>query len=320
MKTVVGIDISKNYFDALINNKVERFQNNKEGIIKFVKLLPNGSHCVMESTSTYCYSLAKEILKSGNFAYVVNPLKISYFIKMGLSKTKTDRRDAVMITKFGEMNLDELSPYHFASEGLESAKVIQTALEQLKKQRTALLNQLEAMEHYPFQSKEAIKALKKVIRVLEQQIKELEAEAKKLVKTEHKDMVANISSIKGIGEDTAVFLISITKGFFSFENARQLSSFFGCSPRIVESGSSVRGRGAISKLGHANVRARLYMCAMTAIRYNTACKELFIRLVQKGKPKKVALLAVVNKMIHQVFAVMSKNEPYVDGYHLKSCA
>ncbi|MBZ0242784.1 MAG: IS110 family transposase, partial [Bacteroidales bacterium] len=243
MKTVVGIDISKKYFDAFINNKVQRFQNNNEGISKFVKLLPGESHCLMESTSTYCYSLAKEILNSGNFAYIVNPLKISYFSKMGLSKAKTDRRDAAMIAKFGEMNLDELSPYHFASDDLEAAKQIQTVLEQLKKQRTALLNQLEAIECYPIRSKDAIKALKKLISILEQQIKELEKEAKKLVTTEHREMASNISSIKGIGEDTAVFLISITKGFFSFKNARQLSSFFGCSPRIVESGSSVRGRG-----------------------------------------------------------------------------
>ena len=316
-KNIIGIDISKKSFHACENSKVNIYENNSKGNLTFIKKLPSSSYCVMESTSTYGYNLAKDLIDNGHHVYIVNPVKIKYFIKMGLSKAKTDNIDAKQITKFAEMSIDTLTEYKFASDEIQECKQIITSLIQLKKQHTALLNQLEALIQQPQQNKLLIKSIQKIIKYLEYHIKLLEAEASKLIKKDNPQMVENICSIKGIGESTAILLISKTSGFESFENSKQLSSFFGCCPRIIESGTSVKGRSNISKIGHADVRTRLYMCALTASKHNRTCRDLYQRLLMSGKAKKVALLAVVNKLIKQIFAVAKNNVLFDDNFQNK---
>lgn len=315
-KTIIGIDISKKDFCACINGKVVKYNNDTKGIQAFIKAIPESSHCVMESTSTYGYALAQSLNEANHQSYIVNPLKIKYFVRMNLSKAKTDAIDAVQITRYAKLAFDDLMPYKVVSKDLEECKQLETVIEQLTKQRIALVNQLEALNQYPIKNKKAIKTLEKLIEELAKQIKELEEEAARLVKKEYGQMYDNISSIPGIGNRTAVLLIALTHGFTKFENAKQVSSFFGCCPRVFESGSSVRGRGNISKIGHAHVRSILYMCALSARRFNNTCKELFARLCAKGKPFKVAQLAVVNKLIKQIFAVVKKNELFDNSYKI----
>lgn len=308
-KNIIGIDVSKKYFDSFINGKVHRFDNDNKGINKFLKSIPLGSHCAMESTSTYGYKLVYAIQKGGSFAYVINPLKIKYFAKMGLSKTKTDAIDASLITRYATLTINDLVLYEFPSENLQEAKQILTLIDQLKKQRTALRNNIEALNCFPLTSKDAIKSIKILITEMNKQIKTLEDKVSKLVSTDYTDMVDNIKSIKGVGASTAILLVVKTNGFKDFETSNQLASFFGCCPRIIESGSSVRGRRSISKIGHKELRTRLYLCALSAKKCNGPCKALYNRLVlEKGKPKKLALMAVANKLLKQIFAIANSGE------------
>lgn len=310
-KNIIGIDVSKKYFDSVINGKVHRFDNDSKGIKKFIKSIPLGSHCAMESTSTYGYKLVYGIQEGGSFAYVINPLKIKYFAKMGLSKTKTDAIDASLIKKYATLVIDELVPYEFPSENLQEGKQILTLIDQLKKQRTALRNNLEFINYLPLTSKDAIKSLKILVTELNKQIKTLEDKVSRLVCADYTDMVDNIKSIKGVGVSTAILLVAKTNGFKDFETSNQLASFFGCCPRVIESGSSVRGRRSISKIGHKELRTRLYLCALSAKKCNGPCKELYDRLVlEKGKPKKLALMAVANKLLKQIFAIAKLGELY----------
>ena len=311
-KNIIGIDVSKKYFDSVINGKVHRFDNDSKGIKKFINSIPLGSHCAMESTSTYGYKLVYGIQKGGSFAYVINPLKIKYYSRMGLSKTKTDALDAVLITKYATLVIDDLVPYEFPSENLQEAKQILKLIEQLKKQRTALRNNLESFNHLPLTSKDAIKSIKILITELNKQIKSLEGKVSKLIRTDYTDMIDNIKSIKGVGEATATLLVAKTNGFKNFESSSQVSSFFGCCPRIIESGSSVKGKRCISKIGHGSIRTQLYMCAMSARACNSSCKNLYDRLVANKRPKKLALLAVVNKLIRQIFAIAKSGTKFND--------
>ena len=97
-----------------------------------------------------------------------------------------------------------------------------------------------------------------------------------------------------------------------------MSSYIGISPRIYQSGTSVNGRGKICKMGMGQMRKILFMSSLTASRHNLACKEMFERLVGKGKPKKVALVAVMNKLIKQAFVIGTKLESYnEEKYNLK---
>ena len=95
----------------------------------------------------------------------------------------------------------------------------------------------------------------------------------------------------------------LTQGFEMFESSRQLISYLGLNPTIRESGSSVRGKSRISKTGDKQVRKLLFLCAFTAGKHNKACRKIYQRLTTKGKSKKLALIAVVNKLLKQSLAI-----------------
>ncbi len=108
--------------------------------------------------------------------------------------------------------------------------------------------------------------------------------------------------------------IGVKTGFKKFENAKQLCSYAGITPTIRESGSSVRGRSRISKVGNRKLRNLLFMCSMSAYKQNKGCKEIFERITNKGKSKKLALTAVSNKLLKQSFAIAKSGLPYDETY------
>jgi len=162
------------------------------------------------------------------------------------------------------------------------------------------------------QSKMGLNLLKKQLKFVENQLKQIEAELGQLI--ENDEDVTNIQTIPGIGRKTAIALMVYTKGMQSFDNHRKVSSYFGLSPRIVQSGSSVKGRGSICKMGMGHMRMLLYMCARSAKKYNKSCRELYERLLAKGKAKKLALIAVANKLVKQVFAIVKNKSKYVENF------
>ncbi len=109
-------------------------------------------------------------------------------------------------------------------------------------------------------------------------------------------------------------LIVFTQGFKHTQNHRQLISFAGLAPTQYSSGTSIQGKPRIYKRGGKNLRDVLYMCSMNAMKTNTACKALYERLRAKGKTGKQALIAVCNKLLKQVFAVVKNNRLYQPNY------
>jgi transposase len=128
------------------------------------------------------------------------------------------------------------------------------------------------------------------------------------------EQVKSISSIKGIGKRATAMLIVFTQGFKYTHNHRQLISFAGLSPSEYSSGTSIQAKSRIYKKGGKNLRDVLYMCAMNAIKNNVACKALYERLRANGKTGKQALIAVCNKLLKQVFAVVKNNTLYQPNY------
>jgi len=160
------------------------------------------------------------------------------------------------------------------------------------------------------QNKKVMLSIKKQVLSLDKLIENLEKEAEKLITDNSKLLYEKLRTIPSIGRKSAIMLIAITNEFKNFENSKQLSSYIGISPRIYQSGTSVNGKGGICKMGMGQMRKILFMASLTASRHNLACKEMFNRLVEKGKPKKVALVAVMNKLVKQAFAVGTKLENY----------
>ena len=142
----------------------------------------------------------------------------------------------------------------------------------------------------------------------------MEEELTSLAEIEYKKQMDLLTSIKGIGATLAAALIIATGGFTYFDNAKQLTRYLGLSPTYQQSGTSVNVKGHINRNGDAHLRSQLYIGDMASLRCNTECKACFERLRSNGKPGKVAIIAVANKLIRQAFAVVTQEKPYVDGY------
>jgi transposase len=127
--------------------------------------------------------------------------------------------------------------------------------------------------------------LEECIRKAQADRKEVERRMEALAVEMEKESFDHLTGIPGIGRKTAIVLLAVTEGMKSFNSAKQLSSYFGLCPRIYDSGSSVKGKAQICKMGMSSIRKLLYLCSLSAIRCNRACRELYERLLKKGKQR-----------------------------------
>ena len=309
----VGIDISKDVFDVYNPEEGHRqFTNDVSGFRSFVKVLTQSHWCVMEATACYHYQLALHLFKKGIQVSVMNPLVIKRFIQMKLNQIKTDKSDAKMICQYGQEQ--SLVLWHPDPEYVEECKMLQTVTQLYFKQSTAIKNKLHALGSKGHTKGKMIRSLKRQLKQLKREINLLETEMELLIKSHEPELFTSIKSIPGIGNKTAILLIITTNSFKDFESCRQISSFLGLAPNERSSGSSVRGRSRISKTGNPIVRNHLFLCSFTASVYNPQCKALYERIVAKGKSKKLALIAVCNKLIKQAYGISKSGLPYDKNY------
>jgi transposase len=135
-----------------------------------------------------------------------------------------------------------------------------------------------------------------------------------LVKEVHQDLLTRVKTIPGIGAKTSLMLVVLTDGFERFTSGSELCSYAGLTPVIRKSGSSVNGRSRISEIRNQKLRNLLFMCSFNACKYNKPCREIYERIVAKGESKKLALIAVCNKLLKQAFAI-AKSELLYDDSH-----
>lgn len=308
-----GIDISKDVFDLCdtIGNHYQ-FKNSVSGFKKLVKLLDSRTICVMEATGYYHVSLAYFLLESGYGVSIVNPLKIKRFIQMALSKIKTDKSDARMIQQYGQDRCPKL--WTGQSKTQQESLQLSRLLSVYTKQRTQLKNKIHGEEVLGIPSKQVLRSLNRQLKSLKKEMEILEKELENNVKIEYQKSLTLLKSIPGIGNKTAIMLLVFTDGFNRFESCKQLCSYAGITPIIRQSGTSVNGRPRISKMGNPKLRNLLFMCSFNACKYNKACKALFERLIAKGKSKKLALIAVCNKLLKQAFSIVKNGLPYDNEY------
>ncbi|MBT1706421.1 IS110 family transposase [Chryseosolibacter indicus] len=287
-------------------------KNDVGGYQLFEKSLVDNDHCVMEATGSYHLGLATWLVGRNHFVSVINALVIKRFVQMRLKLAKTDKADAKMIRLYAELEKPTLwSP---PAEYIQQASEINGLVEMLIRQRTALKNKLHSVSIRPGNFAMVLMPLRKQITVLNKQIKELEKSMEVLITQHQGKLLSQLQSIPGIGTKTAMFLIVITDGFTAFESSKQLSAFFGLAPTIRLSGKSVRGQSRISKAGNNVIRNLLFMCSFSACKNNKGCKDLFDRIVAKGKSKKLALIAVANKLLKQSLAIAKSGMVYDENY------
>ena len=308
-----GIDISHLVFDVTDSDGNHyQFNNSSSGFKKFTKLLDLDSHCVMEATGYYHYQLAYHLLESGIRVSVENPLAVKRFIQMGLSKVKTDKSDSRLICAYAQRVGLKLWKGNSKNE-LECLQIVRT-LSVYTKQSTMLKNKLHGEAVLGAPSKLVVRSLKRNLKQLEKEMKTLEDQLLLLVRQAHQDLLTRLETIPGIGRKTAIMLVVLTGGFDRFASAGELCSYAGLTPVIRQSGSSINGRARISKIGNQKLRNLLFMCSFNACKYNKACRDLYERLVAKGKSKKLALIAVCNKLLKQAFAIAKSGLIYDGNY------
>lgn len=310
---IFGVDISKATFDVVdIKGNHKQYKNETKGFSKFAKTLDDQSLVVMEATGYYHYLLSQFLSKSGIPCAVVNPLSIKRFVQMKLAKVKTDKADAAAICAYAQVN--DVTLYNHQDDSQAECLQIYSLLEHYEKKRTALKNKLHGENALGRPSKSVFHSLNRMLKAVIREVIALEDQLKKMVKEEHATQLTLLKSIPGIGIKTALFLIVVTDGFSKFENASQLCSYAGITPTERRSGTSIRGRSRISKVGNRRLRHLLFMCSFSACQYNRACNAQYERIVNKGKSEKLALLAVCNKLLRQSFAIVKSGIPYDADY------
>ena len=309
----IGIDISKDVFDVYDPTQGHRqFTNNVKGFRSFLGVLDKDHWCVMEATGCYHQQLALFLFDKSIRVTVMNPLVIKRFIQMKLNQVKTDKSDAKMICQYGQEQ--DMDLWHPSPQYVDKCKQLQGITQLYYKQSTAIKNKLHALQTRGFNSGKMIRSLKRQLKSIQKEIKLLETEMELLIKANQQDLYIKLNTIPGIGKKTAILLIVTTNGFKDFESSKQISSYLGLAPNERSSGSSIRGKTRISKTGNPIIRNHLFLCSFTASVHNPQCRALYERIVAKGKSKKLALIAVCNKLIKQAYGISKSGLPYDKNY------
>ena len=317
LKTLVcGIDVSKDHLDVCFNDQdgnlhYLKFDNHAQGFDSLIAKLGKRMY-VMENTGPYFFRLAAKLRKVGADVRVENPVVIKRFIQMNMERNKSDRKDAGWIYRFGLER--EATKWKMPSKEQMKCSQKLGAIDLMKRQLTMIANQLHSIDQLPVACKEVKKSLTAVKIKMEKAVEKLEDQLQVFLSTWQGQQQKNLTTIPGLGKRAVAMLIVYTDGFKKISNYRQLIALAGLVPREYNSGSSVRGKKGICKMGNGHLRNVLYMCSMSAIKYNRACLELYERLRASGKNGKVALIAVCNKLLKQAFSIATKGTQYQANY------
>ncbi len=317
-KLSLGIDVSKKILDASFfdgkSHKKNKSSNSEEGVIELHKDICELSYdeiiITMEATGSYHFKVAKMLNKLGYKVSVVNPLVIKRYSEMKMLRAKTDSVDAKVIAEYGYHE----EPKYFKPKSREMEQILHLskAIADLLSMRTDNSNRIEALKQDPDVSREVLRIYESIDRSLTTKIKTIEKRIQTLL-NENKSY-KRLRKIPGIGIRIAPVIVGTFNEFDYFENAKQVASFIGINPSPFESGTSIKGKGTISRKGNAYIRKLLYMASLSACVHNKPCRDLYERLLSNGKEKKVALIAVANKLVRQMFAIIKYDREYDQNY------
>lgn len=307
---IIGLDISKDTIDATlhkINGSIHyiKFKNNDDGLKQF-RLWIKGNrirkaYIGMEATGIY-YEKAADMLSSYYTVYVINPLKIKDYGKSRFNRTKTDKADSNLIADYIKRHQDTLIPYQIPkNKALQKLINLKNQLQQHQKQ---IKNRLHSTEE------DFIRNIHQdLIDTIQDKMEQVKiAISEQIKKQTDNNHYRNLQTISSIGKDTAsVLYAQLTEKHF--KTANQFVSYAGLSPAIIQSGTSVRGRGRLSRYGNRRLKSTLYMPALCAYRFN-AFPKLINNLKKAGKPKMVIIVAIMRKLAKLAYYIVKTGQPY----------
>jgi transposase len=309
----VGIDIAKESFETALGAE-ECFSLTNDGaghdaLLQRLQGRPIGL-LVMEASGGYERALAGALQAAGFAVAVVNPRQARDFARGMGYLAKTDRLDAQMLVQLGEVLLRQpdlerrIKPVPTAERQRLHALVMRHR--QLVVMRGAEQQRL-GLGHATLR-----RSVQAIIKALSRELARVDAELQRQIEAQHAELAALLRSVKGVGDTTLSTLIAEVPELGKL-NRREISALIGLAPMNHDSGT-MRGKRAIAG-GRAVARQALYMAALVASRHNPVIKVFYTRLVAAGKPKKVALVACMRKLLTILNAMVRTGRTWDESLH-----
>lgn len=305
----VGIDVSKDWVDVALRPtgevwRVDRSQEAVDGLVQ--RLQDLAPHLVvMEATGGYEISLVAALGAAGVPVAVVNPRHVREFARSQGILAKTDRLDAGVIAHFGEVSGVQAQP--LVSEEARELEGLVARRRQLMQMRTA------EQSRRRLASPAVLQSIDQVIAFLDRQLKDIDDDLGRRLRSSPlwREREKLLRSVPGVGPVTTFNLLADLPELGSLDR-RAVAALVGVAPLSRDSGQF---RGVRSCWGgRANVRAALYMSTLVAVQRNPVLKEFYHRLLQAGKPPKVALTACMRKLLTILNAMLKRGAPW-DATH-----
>ena len=313
----LGIDVGKtDLFCHIIGPNAsiaQRFDNSDRGIQQLIDWLnqqgaPIEITACLEQTGHYGLQIAKALHHLQiHSLFLVNPRQIKAFGQQKLRRNKSDTADAKLIARFLQAEHSDLRSWEPRSIENERITELSRYSESIVREVAKLKTKCEAVREPAI-----LRSLKRRIKIGEKEIADIRARISKIIAS--KETLKNdhdlISTIPGLGEISSQIMIAEFPDISQFKSARELAAWAGVTPRHFVSGTSGRSTTPITKIGSANLRRALFMPAMNARVFNPLLKEFGDRLQENGKKPKQIIVAIMRKLIHQIYGILKSQEPY----------
>ena len=289
----VGIDVSKDFLDVAYSHEagVRRYVNHEQGLEQLVQdLKPLVVRLVvMEASGGYQRLALASLMSEGIAAVAVNPRQVRDFARALGTLEKTDEIDARVLALFAERMRPPARPL-----ADETTRIFDEVLGR----RRQIIEMLvaERNRYAQAQYSRVRKDIKEHIEFLKKRLRNTDDELKEAVEQNPawNAKVEMLEAVKGVGRVTVLTLLSALPELGTLSR-KQIAKLAGLAPLSRDSGQQ-RGKRSIWG-GRADVRAALYMATLVATRHNDTIKAFYTRLVSAGKPKKVALVASMRKLL-----------------------
>jgi transposase len=310
----VGIDVSKATLDIAIgvkatplsvSNKTDGFDTLLEELARHRVAL-----IVLEATGGLEMAVACVLQAAGYAVAVINPRQARDFARAMGKLAKTDRIDARILAQLGEVIERHPEREKFVKT---LPSIEQQALAAIVARRRQLITMLVSERNrLALAHTQTRKSIETIIEVLKAEIARIESEMGGHIHSHFADLSALLRTVKGVGDATISVVIAEVPELGKLTR-REISSLIGVAPINRDSGT-MRGKRTIFG-GRGSVRRVLYMAALVAARHNPAIRLFYRRLVEAGKPKKVALVACMRKLLTILNAMVKAGRPWDASFH-----
>lgn len=302
--TIVGLDVSKASLECKVENSegVLSFSNEGKGFRKLSSMLKRCevSLVILEATGGYERSVFRHLWGAGIKVALANPRRTRAFAHSLGRRAKNDLLDAEVLMEYGKRV--QPHPTEPLSEQVHALRELISRRNQLNKLLVAEKNHLKA----PNVSTVTRKSIRSMIRSIQKQKSTIDEEITALIESDVslKEKAEKLRAQTGVGPVLLSTLLADMPELGTLER-NQASALAGVAPYDRDSGS-IKGKRAIAG-GRVRVRNALYMATLASVRYNPVLREFYQRLVANGKPRKVALVACMRKLIIHLNSVLKKN-------------